>query len=239
MDDISLNQRIRHLVAQVRHAAERGGRSPDAVRIVAVTKYSPVDILREAQALGLTDFGESKVQDAVPKQRALAAHSLRWHLVGHLQTNKVKLVVGNFSLVHSVDSWRLAEALSHEALVRGLVQPVLFQVNVSGEPSKYGFPPQEAPAVAERAFERLPGLEVQGFMTMAPQAADAELARPWFQSLKGLFDRVACHGPSHFQHLSMGMSQDYRVAIEEGATLIRVGSALFRGEAAQRGTMNQ
>jgi hypothetical protein len=219
-------QRIRSLVAE---AAHKAGRSPESIRLVAVSKYVPASSVREAHALGIQDFGESRVQDALPKRDELSDLDVRWHFIGHLQTNKVSRVVGDFLLIHSVDSWRLAEALDSEARARGVVQSILLQVNTSGESSKYGTSPEDAPALLERVLQALPHLRVEGLMTMAPRAATAEASRPFFRRLRELRDALNERLPAdrRLEQLSMGMSQDFTVAVEEGATLIRIGSGLF------------
>lgn len=216
-------------MARVSDAARTAGRSPESIRLVAVTKYATTERMTEAYAAGIREFGENKLQDALPKLAALSHLAPRWHFIGHLQTNKVKRVVGPFGLIHSVDSWKLAEALSREAVAKGLVQPILIQVNTSGETSKYGMTPAEVPAVLGRIARELPGVVVQGLMTMAPHDSDPEVARPCFRKLRELRD--ACNeelpADARMEHLSMGMTQDFTVAIEEGATLIRIGSGLF------------
>lgn len=207
---------------RVADSARKVGRSPESITLVAITKYVDVDRMAEAYDLGLRDFGESRVMDAVRKRDELSSLSLKWHFIGHLQTNKVKRVVGDF-LIHSVDSWKLAEALHREATARDLVQPILVQVNTSGEPSKYGFSPDETPTMVARIVRELPSLSLCGLMTMAPRSEDPEAVRPFFRRLRELRDAI---GPP-LEHLSMGMSQDFPIAVEEGATLIRIGSALF------------
>ena len=220
---------LRGTMERVVDAAERVHRSPESVRLVAVTKHASLAQMVEAHGLGVRDFGENKVQDALSKLPQLAHLAARWHFIGHLQTNKVKRVVGTFALIHSVDSERLAEALSLEATSRGLVQPILIQVNASGEPSKYGMAPGEVLEAVGRIVRDLPGVEVQGLMTMAPYDPSPEAARPCFRRLRELRD--ACNSTlppgARIEHLSMGMTQDYPVAIEEGATMIRIGSGLF------------
>lgn len=228
MESSSLAFRYRRILETVAEAANRVGRSPESVSLVAITKTVDLARMNEAFALGVRDFGESRVQEALPKMAALPSPSLRWHFIGHLQTNKVKRVVGDFLLIHSVDSFKVAEALSREAEASGAVQPILLQINTSGELSKYGFSPEEAPGITERILRQLPGVRVRGFMTMAPHAEDPEEARPFFRRLRELRDALAAKWPeASFPELSMGMSGDYAVAVEEGATLIRIGTALF------------
>ena len=227
LESDSLATRYRHITERIAEACHKVGRSTESVRLVAVSKYVSVDVMAEAASLGILDFGESRLQEAFPKKAELNNPSVRWHFIGHLQTNKVKRVVGEFLLVHSVDSWKLAEALSREATQQGKVQPILIQVNTSGEPSKYGMTPNATPALIERIVSELPGVQVQGLMTMAPHAEDPETARPFFRRLRELRDDMAGRHGGSLVHLSMGMSNDYAVAVEEGATIIRIGTGLF------------
>lgn len=229
MESVSLATRYRHITDRIAEACYKAGRSTESVRLVAVSKYVPIEVMSEAVSLGLRDFGESRLQEAFPKMAEWPDLSVRWHFIGHLQTNKVKRVVGAFALVHSVDSWKLAEALSREATEQGIVQPILIQVNTSGEPSKYGMTPNATPALLERIVSELPGVQVQGLMTMAPHAEDPETARPFFRRLRELRDELSGRMQSgvSLEHLSMGMSGDYAVAVEEGATMVRVGTGLF------------
>ena len=207
-------------------ACRRAGRSPDEVAVVGVSKTFPAALVAEAWRAGLADVAENRVQEAagkIPQVGALGAQP-RWHLVGHLQTNKVKTALGLFDIIHSVDSLRLAEAISRQAEQTALRQagpaPVLLEVNVGGEASKFGFTPAEAgPAVEQMA--RLPGLSVQGLMTVAPLSAGPEEVRPVFRELRHLRDALG------LRHLSMGMTDDFEVAIEEGATMVRIGRAIF------------
>ncbi len=200
-------------------ACKRVGRDPKGVRLVAVTKKVPVDVLQQAAGFGLTTFGESRVQEALPKLIALGA-IIEWHLVGHLQTNKVREVVGRFALIHSVDNLRLARAVSAEAEARGLTQRILLEVNVAVESQKFGFTPTEL-EVALGEVRAMPGVAVEGLMTMAPLNPEPEAARPVFHHLARLARGF------QLTELSMGMSQDFEVAVEEGATILRIGSAIF------------
>ncbi|MEB3221657.1 MAG: YggS family pyridoxal phosphate-dependent enzyme [Candidatus Sericytochromatia bacterium] len=230
MSSETLNQRHRRIVEAAADAASRAGRDPSRVELVAVTKHASPEALTAAHALGIRRFGESRIQDALPKMAELAPLAPEWHFIGHLQTNKVKRVVGAFSLIHSVDSWRLAEVIHDEATARNLVQAVLIQVNTSGEASKFGISPEEAPAVIGQMARDLRGVELRGLMTMAPRSDDPEDARRSFRRCRELLSRLAGVLPEghRFDQLSMGMTQDYTVAVEEGATLIRIGSGLFR-----------
>ena len=212
-------------------ACRRAGRSPDGVTLVGVSKGVSARAVAEACAAGLTDVGENRVQEAAAKIEAVAAlletHSQpRWHLIGHLQTNKAKTATNLFDILHSVDSLRLAQTLSRKANER---LPVLLEVNVAQDAAKFGFAPEEVTS-ALAAIAALPNLDVRGLMTIAPLTDDPETSRPGFRRLRELRDTLGLPG------LSMGMTGDFEVAIEEGATMIRVGRAIFgpRREAAKR-----
>ncbi|MDQ7819806.1 MAG: YggS family pyridoxal phosphate-dependent enzyme [Armatimonadota bacterium] len=220
-----LAARIARVRERIARAALRSGRQPEDVTLVAVTKgVDPARIL-EAAACGITDVGENRVQEAAAKIQALGevAARLRWHLVGHLQRNKARQAAQLFALIHSVDRLALGEELSRRTR-RPL--EVLVQVNVAGEPQKFGVAPADA-AELVRALSRLPGLRVVGLMTIAPVADDPEAVRPVFARLRELRDDLARRGVADLPHLSMGMSQDFDVAVEEGATMVRIGRALF------------
>ncbi len=214
---------IAERLAQVREtiaaACLRSGRPPGDVTLIAVTKGFPPEAVRQAVAAGIGDIGENRVQEAAAKRPALAdlAEGVTWHLIGHLQTNKVKTALTLFDIIHSVDSLHLAEAISRRA-----PGPVLafLEVNGAGEPAKSGFSLDDLP----RAFEticRLPNLDIRGLMTVAPVAADAEQVRPVFRRLRQEAQSLG------LKQLSMGMSYDFEVAIEEGATHVRIGRAIF------------
>ena len=217
--------------ARLERAAERSGRDPASIRLVAVTKQVDADRIRALHALGVRTVGENRVQEALRKQAELADLDLAWHLIGHLQTNKVKQVIGAFDLVHGVDSVKLARALdarAEETWQGKARQDVLLQVNVAREASKFGFFPEDLPAAAQEILS-LEHLNLRGLMTVAPYAADPESVRGVFRRLRDLRD--ACHrvagDRTELSDLSMGMSQDFADAIEEGATIVRIGTALF------------
>jgi pyridoxal phosphate enzyme (YggS family) len=213
--------------ARIRQAAERAGRDPGGVSIVGVTKGHPLATARQAVAAGLVDLGENRVQEALAKMDAWPNAPVRWHLVGHLQRNKARHAVGRFALIHSLDSQRLADALEHEAAARGLVQDVLVQVNVAREPQKTGVAPEQAEALVAHVAG-LSHLRLRGLMTMAPLTADAAVHRATFRGLRELRDRITVNRqPSTVNELSMGMSQDFEIAVEEGATMLRLGTVLF------------
>ena len=221
---MSVAEQLTRVRERMAAACRRAGRSPDEMTLVGVSKGVPAQRVAEAYAAGLQDMGENRVQEAADKIEALAAQGVRprWHLVGHLQTNKAKTVTGLFAILHSVDSVRLAQALSRRAREP---LPILLEVNVAQEASKFGFTPQEV-ASALRSIVDLPNLDVRGLMTIAPQTDQPESVRPVFQRLRELRDELG------LRELSMGMTNDFEVAIEEGATMVRVGRAIF-GERAK------
>ena len=200
----------------------------DKVTVIAVTKTQPPEVVREAYASGLTIVGENRVQEAVEKAAQLMDLPLEWHLIGHLQTNKVKQAVALFSLIHSVDSERLACEIDRCARLAGKVQDVLIQVNVGGEETKSGIAPSQADHLAVY-MDSLPNLRLRGAMTIAPLVEDAEMTRPVFQEMRIIFERLRqkISRPEDFRWLSMGMTHDYRIAVSEGANMIRIGTGLF------------
>lgn len=209
---------------RIESAAGRVGRDPKAIRLVAVTKGVSLDRIREAIAAGATIFGESRVQEAIPKIEALGP-GIKWHLVGHLQRNKAKEAVGVFELIHSVDRFELAQELDRRAAQRGIIQKVLIQVNVARESGKHGVAPEGLEALVGEVAG-LPHLLLEGLMVIPPLAADPEGSRPHFRWLAQRAEELR-RGGRPLPELSMGMSNDFEVAIEEGATLIRVGTAIF------------
>jgi pyridoxal phosphate enzyme (YggS family) len=206
-------------------AAQRAGRDPAEVRLVAVSKKVAAARLSQAVAAGQRRFGENYVQEAKGKIAALGP-GLSWHLIGSLQTNKAKEAVALFDLIHSVDRLKLAQALESAAARLGKVQAVLIQVSLAGEASKSGAAPEAVPELL-KAMAGLPHLKVAGLMTMPPWFADPEAARPFFRALRELRDRMRDLVGLPLPELSMGMSGDYEVAVAEGATLVRVGTAIF------------
>jgi pyridoxal phosphate enzyme (YggS family) len=216
----TIAQRIENVRRRIETSCERNNRSPDEVTLIAVTKGFPPDAIRQAAAAGIQHFGENRVQEADGKLAELSdlPCEVTWHMVGHLQTNKVKTAIRLFDIIHSVDSLPLAEAISRRAAASR--QPIFLELNVSNEPSKYGFSLDELPD-RYRAIARLPNIEVQGLMTVAPQAEDPDNVRGVFRRLREAAELVGV------RDLSMGMSDDFDVAVEEGATHIRIGRALF------------
>lgn len=213
--------------AQVRHrvdeAAARGGRDSGDVTIVAVSKTFPADVVLEAHAAGVEVFGENRAQELRDKSAALGDRVV-WHFVGHLQTNKVRQVVGVAALIHSVDRYGLAEMIARRARSLGIVQDVLLEVNIAREATKHGVEPESAASLATE-IAGLEGIAVRGFMGMAPLGSAPGDARPYFEELAALRDRLA--DDIGAAELSMGMSSDFEVAIEVGATIVRIGEAIF------------
>jgi PLP dependent protein len=220
-DDQRAAARLADVRRRIAEAADRAGRSASAVTLVAVSKGFPVDRVLELRAAGHADFGESKAQELRDKAAA-AGPGVRWHFVGQLQRNKVRNVVGVATLIHSVDRLRLAEAIADRAQRDGRVQRVLVQVNVAQEPAKAGCRPEEALPLVARV-RALPGVACQGLMAIPPMEGDP---RPHFRLLREQRDELRSRFPE-VQHLSMGMSNDFDVAVEEGATIVRVGEAIF------------
>jgi len=212
---------VRNRIAE---AAERSGRGPEAVTLIAVTKEADLEQVKEVIAAGVNDIGENRVKDARMKKELLDSHVLTWHMIGHLQTNKAGDAVKMFSIIHSVDSVRLLHSIDSQAKRFRKVQDIMIEVNVSGEESKFGIKPEALTNFLEET-RALAHVKALGLMTMAPFTDNAETTRPFFRKLKELRD--ACG----LKELSMGMTQDFEVAVEEGATMVRVGSAIFRGEA--------
>ena len=221
-------ERVRDQIAQ---AARASGRSVTDIELVAVTKTHSVEMVREAVAAGQLVFGESKVQEARAKIPLLPSN-VRWHFIGHLQKNKVRHALPLFALIHSVDSHELAQAIDRIAHDDGLHPRVLLEVNVAGEASKFGFPPDKLHQEMESLLA-LPRLSIEGLMCIPPLGQDAEASRKYFVALRELRNSFENEFELKLPHLSMGMTNDYSVAIEEGATLIRVGTAIF-GERAKK-----
>lgn len=208
-------------------ACARAGRSRDEVTLIAVSKTKPVSMIEELLPGGTRDFGENKVQELVDKYEVLPK-DIHWHLIGHLQRNKVKYVVDKACLIHSVDSMRLAEAISEEGVKKGVTVPVLIEVNVAGEESKFGVTLEETEGLV-REIAKLPSIQIKGLMTIAPYVEDPEENRVHFSRLKQLSVDIKNKNIDNVSMdvLSMGMTGDYQVAIEEGATMVRVGTGIF------------
>jgi PLP dependent protein len=214
--------------AQIALAAQKAGRDPGTIRLIAVSKTVPEEKIIAAQQAGAELFGENRVQEALEKINHLGQDGFTWHFIGHLQKNKVKDVVGRFDLIHSVDSAALAQVIDTKSQAQGQLTRILIQVNVSGEASKFGVSPDQLETTL-RAIGKMKAVRVEGLMTIPPYDPDLEKSRQVFSRLRELRDQMAelaIDGIS-LQELSMGMSHDFTVAIEEGATLVRVGTAIF------------
>ncbi|MCH7699197.1 MAG: YggS family pyridoxal phosphate-dependent enzyme [Chloroflexi bacterium] len=216
---MSIRDALERVRERIEAACQRAGRGPDEVTLIGVTKTVGPEAVVEAYEAGLRDFGENRVQEAVAKIDAVARLGVEphWHMIGHLQKNKVKLAAGRFGIIHSVDSVRLSREISRRY---GSHVPVLLEVNVAQDAAKFGFAPEEV-ATALKEIAVLPHLDVRGLMTIAPFTTNSEETRPTFRRLRELRDGLA------LTELSMGMSGDFEVAIEEGATMVRVGTAIF------------
>lgn len=222
MDDFS--SRLASVQEALAAAAQKAGRDPSQIELIAVSKTQPVEAVQEALRAGLTHFGENKVQEARGKIETLGRGL--WHLIGHLQSNKAKDAVRLFDFIDSVDRLDLAQEINHRAEALGKTQNVLLQVNIARESTKFGCSPETARALAEE-INALPRLCLQGLMTIAPYAPEAELSRPHFAGLRELRDQLEAATGLQLPVLSMGMSGDFAVAVEEGATSVRIGTALF------------
>ncbi|MFZ4115774.1 MAG: YggS family pyridoxal phosphate-dependent enzyme [Chthoniobacterales bacterium] len=221
----TLSDRLAHVRQKIDAAAKRSVRDVSSIGLVAVSKRHSIEKMREALEAGATVFGESRLQEAIEKIPLLPART-HWHFIGHLQKNKARKLLPLFELFHGLDSLELAQDMDRIAAELGLFPRVLLEVNVAGESTKHGFAPDALEPFMEKLLS-LPRLQVEGFMTMAPLSKDPEETRPVFSELRLLRDRLATQTGIPLSTLSMGMSNDYEIAIEEGATLVRVGSAIF------------
>jgi hypothetical protein len=224
---INIADNINTIKQRIASAAARCGRDPDSIKLLAVTKTIPTEYIIKAIDAGITIFGENYVQEAKDKIAAIGSRA-RWHMIGHLQANKAKYVVTLFDYVHSVDRLELAQELDRRAGLINRKLNVLIEVNVSGEESKSGIPADYAPALIKQ-IAGLENLTVRGLMTMSPYSNNPENARPYFSALRNLSDNISRQQISGIQmeELSMGMTDDFEVAIEEGATIVRIGRAIF------------
>jgi len=220
--------RLTAILERIDAAARSAGRDPSSVRLIAVSKTFPLAAIREAWAAGHRDFGENRVQEALRKIDDASDLPLRWHLIGHLQTNKARRAVEAFSTIQSVDSVELLEKLDRMAVDAGAAPELLIQVDLARESTKFGAPPDEARRLVDAA-ERCRAVRTVGLMTLPPLPDTPEDARPWFRQLRELRDRWMADGvpAAMLRELSMGMSGDFEVAVQEGATMVRVGTAIF------------
>ena len=236
----NISDRIELVKANIASACARAGRSTESVRIVVVTKTAPLEAVHEVIKLGYTDLGENRVLHLKQVAEDINMHMLdnsnastppppvNWHMIGHLQRKKVKKVLKILSLIHSVDTLRLAEEINSTAEKLGITSDILLQVNSSGEPQKYGAPVGAVTHLAEQVAT-MDNIRIHGLMTMAPLTKNKDVVRSCFVRARELFEEIYTLGYAgkDFRHLSMGMSQDYEIAVEEGATLLRIGSAIF------------
>ena len=227
IDTAAVRARLADVRARIERAAGRAGRDPASVRLIAVSKTFSADDVRAAADAGQIDFGENKVQEALPKIDQTSDLPLRWHLVGHLQSNKAKKA-GRFDVVHSIDNALLLSKVDEAALAAGRRLEALVQVDLAREATKHGAPEADLPAIFDAA-RGAKSTSIVGLMLLPPAVEDAGGARPYFRALREVRERLLAHGvePAWLNELSMGMSHDFEVAVEEGATLVRVGTAIF------------
>jgi len=225
---MNLQENLTHLEERIGNACRRAGRRREEVTLIAVSKTHPVEVIQHAYDLGIRDFGENRVHELLKKQEFFlnheprtTSHDIRWHLIGHLQSNKAKYIAPFIHCVHSIDSIETAKELSKRAEQHSGTIDVLLEINVAGEATKEGIATSEAEELQRLIFEEAASLRVRGLMTVAPFEDDPENVRPYFRELRTLRDKL------RLSELSMGMSNDFEVAIEEGATMIRIGSELF------------
>lgn len=222
-----IRENIQNVEAKMQKACAESGRKPEEVRLIAVSKTKPIEMLKEAYDYGCRDFGENKVQELVEKYEKMPK-DIRWHMIGHLQRNKVKYIVDKVYLIHSVDSLRLAEEISKEAVKHNVTVSILVEVNVAEEESKFGTTSEEAISLVEE-IAKLPNIIIKGLMTIAPYVEVPEENRLYFAKLKQIYVDIIRKNIDNvsMEELSMGMTGDYEVAITEGATYIRVGTGIF------------
>ena len=223
-----LKENLEEVEEKIAKACERAGRAREEVTLIAVSKTKPVEMLQEIYDEGIRDFGENKVQELTEKYEVMPK-DMKWHMIGHLQRNKVKYIVDKVTLIHSVDSLRLAETISREAEKKGVTVPILIEVNIAGEETKFGLSSKEEVISLTELIAALPNLSVEGLMTVAPPAKDPEENRPFFREIRQLSVDITNKNIDNvsMEILSMGMTNDYTVAIEEGATMVRVGTGIF------------
>lgn len=222
-----LKENLANVEKNIEQACKNAGRSRDEVTLIAVSKTKPVEMLQEIYDENIRDFGENKVQELCSKMEQLPS-DIRWHMIGHLQRNKVKYIVDKVAMIHSVDSLRLAETIEKEAEKKNVVVPILIEVNVAQEESKFGLKPEEVLSFIEQ-IASFPHIQIKGLMTIAPYVENAEENREIFRELKKLSVDIAAKNINNvtMSVLSMGMTGDYMVAVQEGATMVRVGTGIF------------
>jgi pyridoxal phosphate enzyme (YggS family) len=222
---MSFSENLQHVRERIRRAADRAGRSESEITIVAVTKTFGPETVEDAIRSGLADIGENRIQEFLGKVDRVKL-TCRWHLVGHLQTNKVNKAIDRFALIQSVDSIKLAERLSRAGAERGIATHILVEVNTSGEQAKYGFVPEETVEACGR-IAQMPAIVIRGLMTVGPWVEDVGRIASAFAALRSLKEDLERNGSGRMEHLSMGMTDDFEIAIAEGSTMVRLGRILF------------
>lgn len=222
-----LKENLSVVEENIKKACEKAGRDRNEVTLIAVSKTKPVEMLEEVYDTGIRNFGENKVQEMCEKMDVLPK-DIKWHMIGHLQRNKVKYIAGRTELIHSVDTYRLAEEINIQAKKKNIIIPILVEVNIAGEESKFGTSAEDAMLLVED-ISKLENVRIKGLMTIAPYVEDAEKNRPYFRKIKQLAVDIANKNIDNvsMEILSMGMTGDYMVAIEEGSTMVRVGTGIF------------
>lgn len=226
MIDIETN--LKEVYERIEVAAKRAGRNPEEIKLIAVSKTKPVEYINKAVSLGVTDIGENKVQEVMDKYDC--SDPVNWHFIGHLQRNKVKYIIDKVSMIHSVDSLRLAKEIDHRAKSKDLVMDVLIQVNSAEEESKFGISLNETIPLMEEILEQCPNIRIQGLMCIAPAAENPDDIRIYFRQVRDLFQKITSemeHENLNMKYLSMGMTHDFEAAIMEGSNMVRVGTAIF------------
>ena len=226
-NETSVQKNLEEVRARIREASDKAGRNDRDVTLIAVSKTKPVSMLMEAYEAGMRDFGENKVQEILDKYDRMPS-DVKWHMIGHLQTNKVKYIIDKVCMIHSVDSYKLAEVISREAVKHNVIMPILIEVNVAGEETKFGTG-REGTEELVRQISLLPGIKIEGLMTIAPYVENPEENRQYFVDLRQLSVDIARKNIDNVSMglLSMGMTNDYEVAVTEGATHVRVGTGIF------------
>lgn len=223
-----IKKNLEKLYDRLARAAQRAGRDPGGIKVVAVSKNQTAATIREGVQAGIKILGENRVQEFLEKYEAVEEQA-EWHFIGHLQTNKVKYIVDKVQLIHSLDNLPLTEEIDKRAGQKGLTVKALVQVNISGENSKFGLAPKEVASFLETVSDRFGNIEIQGLMTIAPLSQEAEVARTCFRGLRKLADSIRERNLSrvHMDYLSMGMTNDFEIAVEEGSNIVRIGRAIF------------
>jgi len=227
MEGNMIKENLATVEQNITEACKRAGRAREEVTLIAVSKTKPISMLQEVYDTGIRNFGENKVQELCEKMDELPS-DIKWHMIGHLQRNKVKYIVGRVALIHSVDTYRLAEEINIQAKKKNIIVPILVEVNIAGEESKFGTSAEDAILLVED-ISKLENIRIKGLMTIAPYVVDSEENRQYFRKIKQLSVDITTkniHNVS-MEILSMGMTGDYAVAIEEGATMVRVGTGIF------------